>query len=134
SAISQHLEGRRVLVVDDQRDAREAVAAVLEQCGAVVTAAGSVTEGLAVLSAQPVDVVISDVGMPVTDGYGFVQQIRSNADARVARVPALALTAYGGLEDERRVFVAGFDAYLAKPVDATRLLRAVAQLAARKPS
>jgi CheY-like chemotaxis protein len=67
----------------------------------------------------------------VTDGYGFVEQIRTASDPRVARVPALKLTAYGGLEDERRVFVAGFDAYLAKPVDATRLVRAVAQLAAR---
>ena len=127
-----HIDGLRVLVVDDQRDAREAVTAVLEQCGATVITAGAVDEGLAALAAAPVDVLISDIGMPVTDGYGLIRHIRNSADRAIATLPTMALTAYGGLEDERRVFDAGFDAYLPKPVDAKQLLWAVARLAARR--
>jgi signal transduction histidine kinase/ActR/RegA family two-component response regulator len=126
------IDGLRVLVIDDQRDAREAVAAVLEQCGASVVAAGDADEGLAALRSASVDVLISDIGMPVTDGYALIRQVRSHTDERVARTPSLALTAYGGLDDQRRVFDAGFDAYLPKPVDATQLLWAVARLGARR--
>jgi CheY-like chemotaxis protein len=126
------IDGLRVLVIDDQRDAREAVAAVLEQCGASVVAAGDADEGLAALGSAAVDVLISDIGMPVTDGYALIRQVRSHTDERVARTPSLALTAYGGLDDQRRVFEAGFDAYLPKPVDATQLLWAVARLGARR--
>ncbi len=127
-----HIDGLRLLVVDDQQDAREAVSAVLEQCGATVITASGADEGLAALATSPVDVLISDIGMPVTDGYGLIRQIRSDPDQRIARLPTLALTAYGGLEDERRVFAAGFDAYLPKPVDATQLLWAIARVAARR--
>ena len=128
------IDGLRVLVVDDQRDAREAVAAVLEQCGASVVAAGDADEGLEALGSASVDVMISDIGMPVTDGYELIRQVRSHTDERVARTPSLALTAYGGLDDQRRVFDAGFDAYLPKPVDANQLLWAVARLGARRDS
>jgi len=132
SAHWQQLDKLRVLVVDDQRDAREAVAAVLEQYGAELTLAASVEEGFNAVAAGAIDVVISDIGMPVLDGYELIRRIRDAGDTRVAGLPSLALTAYGGLEDERRVFVAGFDAYLPKPVDATQLVSAVARLAARR--
>jgi signal transduction histidine kinase len=128
----QQLDRLRVLVVDDQRDAREAVAAVLEQYGASLTLAAGVDEGLEAVTSGAIDVVISDIGMPVLDGYELIRRIRSNPEPQLARLPSLALTAYGGLEDERRVFVAGFDAYLPKPVDAQQLVGAVARLAARR--
>jgi signal transduction histidine kinase/ActR/RegA family two-component response regulator len=129
---SRALTGLRVLVVDDQPDAREAVSAVLEQCGASVSTAGDVADAIAVLDRARFDVAISDIGMPLRDGYSFIRDIRAHPDAAVARLPVLALTAYGGLEDQRRVLVAGFDAYVPKPVDAAHLVRAVAQLAASR--
>jgi signal transduction histidine kinase/BarA-like signal transduction histidine kinase len=128
----QALDGLRVLVVDDQLDAREAVSAVLEQCGATVVTAPDVMQALAALQGASFDVVVSDIGMPKLDGYEFIRQIRAHGNATVATLPVLALTAYGGLEDERRVFVAGFNAYLPKPVDAAHLVRAVARLAATR--
>jgi signal transduction histidine kinase len=128
------LTALRILVVDDQRDAREAVSAALEQSGARVELAADVEEAVAALNRATFDVVISDIGMPVRDGYELIREIRGHADPAIASLPALALTAYGGLEDERRVLLTGFTGYLPKPVDADHLVRAVAQVAAARPS
>lgn len=123
----QGLDGLRVLVVDDELDAREAISAALEEWGARVTAVASVRGGIEALERGEIDVVVSDIAMPVQDGYTFIGQIRQRpADVRI---PALALTAYGGLEEQQRILSAGFDAYLSKPVDARELVSAVRRLA-----
>jgi signal transduction histidine kinase len=123
------LRGVRVVIVDDEPDARDAIAAVLEQCGATVTPAASVRDGLALVDRIRPDVVVSDIAMPGEDGYTFIQHIRQGPEAALARVPTLALTAFGGHEEERRIRSAGYDRYLAKPVDAAELVHAVTMLA-----
>jgi signal transduction histidine kinase len=127
------LEGVRVLIVDDDSDARDAIAAVLEQCGATIAVATSVCEGLALLDSAHPDVVVSDIAMPGQDGYTFIEQIRKRNDA-VAQIPALALSAFGGLHEERRIRAAGFNRYLGKPVEARELVDVVKSLSARRTS
>jgi signal transduction histidine kinase len=122
------LDAVRVLVVDDEIDARDAIAAVLQRCGAGVTVVGSVRDALDRLSEDGVDVVVSDIAMPVEDGYRLIEAMRgSQRDG--TRVPALALTAYASADEQRRILGAGFDACLAKPVEAITLAAEVARLA-----
>src|SRR6185295_10423501 len=122
------LEGLRILVVDDERDARDAIAAVLEQRGATVTAVGSVREALQHLASARPDVLVSDIAMPIEDGFALIRLLGS-LDERTATVPALALTAYSGIGDEERILAAGYRAYLAKPIEAMELVATVARLA-----
>jgi len=124
------LAGVRVLVVDDEPDARDAVSAVLRQCGGDAVTAASASEALRALDESVPDVMVSDIAMPVEDGYALIRQVRARTD-RARDVPALALTAYAGGEGRRRVFEAGYQAYLGKPVDARELVGAVARLARR---
>jgi CheY-like chemotaxis protein len=121
------LDAIRILVVDDERDAREAVATVLQECGAVVTAVGAVRDALAMLATEGADVLVSDVAMPGEDGYRLIEQLRRSSAAH--RLPALALTAYAGADEQRTLLAAGFDACLAKPIEAALLAITVAQLA-----
>lgn len=125
------LDGVRVLVVDDEEDAREVVARLLQDAGATVAAAGTVDEALGWLEHEaPPDVIVSDVGMPDRDGYDLVRSVRRMAGAAGA-VPAVALTALARLEDRRRALLAGFQTHLAKPVDPAELVAAVATLTRR---
>jgi signal transduction histidine kinase len=120
------LDGVRVVVVDDNPDARELVATVLRGQGAVTVVASSAAEAFAaVVEARP-DVLVSDIGMPDEDGYALLRRVRA-----VASLPALALTAYAGLDDARQAEVAGFDRHLAKPIAPALLVDAVARLAGR---
>jgi signal transduction histidine kinase len=123
------LQGVRALVVDDEEDARSAIAAVLDDCGATVVQAGSTREALAVLDSGPMDVVVSDIAMPGEDGYALIAELRKRASSTAT--PALALTAYASAEEEASILHAGFDAYLAKPIGAKELADAVARLVAR---
>jgi CheY-like chemotaxis protein len=125
------LDGVRVLVLDDQPDAREAIAAVLEGCGAQVTAVASVRAALETLARRATDVVVSDIAMPVEDGYRFIDQTRSLPHDAGGDVPVVALTARGGTPEEIRILEAGFDAYLSKPIEPTELAASVARLARR---
>ena len=102
---------------------------IVEAHGAQVTSAASAAEGLAALEREVPDVVLSDIGMPGEDGYAFINLIRRRPEDELGRIPALALTAFGGLEEERRIRNAGYDRYLAKPVEAIELVRAVVLLA-----
>jgi CheY-like chemotaxis protein len=124
------LDGVRILIVDDDRDARDAVGAVLEEWGARVTVAGGVRDALDALSAGQFELVVSDIAMPGEDGYALIRAVRAR-EPGATHVPALALTAYAGAEEERRAFAAGFDNYLAKPVDARELVSAVQELVRR---
>ena len=125
------LAGLHVLVVDDEEDAREVVARLLRDAGAMVTAAGSAGAALRLLDeGLGADIIISDVGMPDRDGYDFIRDVR-RLDRPVARVPAAALTALARLEDRTRALLAGFQTHLAKPVDPAELVATVASLAGR---
>lgn len=123
------LRGLSVLVVDDEPDAREMVAAVLEQCGAIVTLAGSAAEALAAFDRALPDVLLSDIGMPGEDGLELVKKVRARDRERGGAVPAASLTAYAGAEDRRRALNAGFNMHVAKPVEPADLVAIVANLA-----
>jgi PAS domain S-box-containing protein len=127
------LDGLWLLVVDDDRDARELLTEALGQRGAKVTSAGSATEAMAVLAAgtsgrQP-DVLLSDLGMPGADGLDLIQQIRASTQAALREMPAIALTAYARPEDRARVLEAGYQMHVAKPFDTDELIRAILALA-----
>ncbi|RKH10489.1 PAS domain S-box protein [Corallococcus sp. CA047B] len=123
------LNGVRVLVVDDEEDARELLRTLLEDSGAHVLTAGSAAEGLQVLQEEPPDVLVSDIGMPGTDGYGFIERVRALPADRGGRTPAVAITAYARSEDRTRVLRAGFQSHVPKPVEPVELLAVLASLA-----
>jgi CheY-like chemotaxis protein/two-component sensor histidine kinase len=121
------LEDARILVVDDEADARELVRAVLENQGAKVTTVGSAEEALAMLHTTSPDLLISDIGMPGTDGHHLIRTIRST-EPRGKRLPALALTAFARADDRKRAMLAGYQAHLAKPFDIGEFVLVVAGL------
>jgi signal transduction histidine kinase/CheY-like chemotaxis protein len=123
------LDGIRVLVVDDEPDARELVAYLLEMSGIEVRAAASVAEALKELQTYTPDVIVSDIGMPDEDGYFLIRRIRTLAAEDKKNIPAIALTAFARNEDRTRALVEGFNVHMAKPVEPTALVRAVAELA-----
>ncbi len=131
---SVDLQGLRVLVVDDEPDARALVQRLLQDCQATVATASSADEALHFLDTAMPHVIVSDVGMPGTDGYSLMRRIRARSDAG-AVVPAIALTAYVRAEDQSRAIAAGFQCHLRKPVEAAALLSNVERLgrAARGP-
>jgi CheY-like chemotaxis protein len=126
--IRSRLAGTRVLIVDDDPDAREVVAAILRHYGAAVVVATSVSTALVALRREQVDVLVADLGMPVEDGYDLIRHIRSSTVDKIARLPAAALTAYTTEEDRDRVLAAGFQFHLAKPVDPAVLVATVERL------
>jgi PAS domain S-box-containing protein len=124
------LNGVHVFIVDDEPDARELLQRVLVDQGATVTAFESADAALAGLATSRPAVIVSDVGMPGTDGYQMMRTLRAN-EPRESRIPALALTAFARAEDRKRALVAGFQAHLAKPFDVAELVLLVATLVGR---
>jgi CheY-like chemotaxis protein len=127
-ACPPNVPGLRVLVVDDEADARELVSTLLERCGAKVQAASSVREALEEMKRFRPDVLLCDLAMPDEDGYGLIRHIRSLPPSEGGRVPAAALTAHARAEDRRRTLLAGFNMHVPKPVDPEELLAIVASL------
>jgi CheY-like chemotaxis protein/anti-sigma regulatory factor (Ser/Thr protein kinase) len=125
------LIGLCLLVVDDEQDTRDLLTTIFEASGARVTAVGSAREGLAQLQAGGVDLLVSDISMPGEDGFWLIHRVRACTDARLQRMPALALTAYARAEDRHRVHGAGFQVYLSKPIHPEELVKVVGDLAAR---
>jgi signal transduction histidine kinase len=123
------LAGLRVLVVDDEPDARDLLAVVLQQCGALVTKADSAGAALEALNAQPFDVLISDIEMPGVDGYELIRQLRGIEAGGEKFTPAMALTAHARAKDRARVLAAGFQMHVSKPVSAAELVIGVGSLA-----
>lgn len=123
------IDGIRVLVVDDEPDARDLVAYVLETCGMVVQIAGAASEALATLERFTPHVIVSDIGMPNQDGYMLIRAIRALADPTRRDIPAIALTAFALDEDRKHALAAGFNQHMAKPVEPSMLVRAVIALA-----
>ena len=115
----------RVLVVDDEPDSVALVRRVLEENEAVVTTAASVEEALNILPTQTFDVIVSDIGMPVQDGYAFIAEARRHG----IQTPALALTAFARPEDRAQSLSNGYQEHLSKPVQMGELLATVAALA-----
>jgi signal transduction histidine kinase/CheY-like chemotaxis protein len=113
----------RILAVDDDRDSLDLLRELLESAGGVVTSANSVEQALA--QRGPFDIVISDIGMPVMDGYDLIRALRARPREAGGSVPAIALTAYARTEDAARAREAGFQEHLTKPVDMSALLRAI---------
>lgn len=122
------LEGLRLLVVDDEDDAREILGEALSSYGAIVETAASAEECLRLLDRFHPDVLVSDIAMPGEDGYALMRRIRSTADG--ANIPAVALTAFARQEDVDRARRAGFQQHVAKPVEPRALARTVRALAA----
>lgn len=125
------LEGLRVLVCEDEPDARELLESILTGCKATVTLASSVTEALDRFAETIPDVLISDIGMPEASGYELIRRIRALPAEKGGRVPAVALTAYASMADRTRALMEGFQNHVAKPTEPQELLAAVASLAGR---
>ena len=126
------LTGIRVLVVEDDDDSRELVEKVLETQGAIVKTASSAPEALDILGRERVDMLLSDIEMPGTDGYQLIKELRQRPPQQGGLVPAAALTAYARAEDRLHALRAGFQLHLAKPVQPSELVTVVASLAARR--
>jgi signal transduction histidine kinase/ActR/RegA family two-component response regulator len=123
------LAGVRVLLVDDEPDALEMMAAALETCGATVKAASSVRDAIETLGHTGIDVVLSDIAMPGQDGYELIREIRSMHTSAIASIPAAAVTACVRDDERERALAAGFQTHLAKPVQPIALAQTVATLA-----
>ena len=121
----------RVLVVDDEPDARELIAAVLMGRGAEVVCVESAGEALEEMEQQRFDVLVSDIGMRLMDGYALIEKVRQLPAERGGRIPAAALTAYAAVEDRMRALSAGYHTHIPKPVEPAELTTVVASLAAR---
>jgi len=130
-AQSDVLGGLRILIVDDEADTRELVQEVLARQGAEVRMSGSTAEALRALAAWNPHLLISDIGMPVEDGYELIKQVRQFDAEHHGQIPAVALTAYAGAEDHRRALDAGFQMHLAKPIVPKLLIETVARVAGR---
>jgi len=125
------LTGLRVLVVDDDADARELVTSVLVERRARVTAVAAATDALEQLQAERPDVIVSDIGMPVQDGYALMERVRALPPERGGSTPAIALTAYAHNADRAKALLSGFTAHAAKPIDPNELVWIVASVAGR---
>lgn len=125
----KRLPGIRVLVVDDEADARELLMLALERAGAQVMTASSTAEALASIPTFRPQLIVSDIGMPDEDGYSFVRRLRQLRDHDGHAIPALALTAYTRIEDHTRALAAGFTTHLGKPVNPDELVAVLANLA-----
>jgi len=125
------LTGVRVLVVDDDADARDLVTAVLGQSGAEVVTASSTVEALDVLARARPNVLVSDLSMPGDDGYALLQRVRALGLDHDGWVPAVALTAFARAEDRARALAAGYAVHVSKPVEPDELVEVVARLASR---
>ena len=122
---SFNLSGIKVLAVDDDADARDLVVFLLENSGASVTAVANAADALAVLTQSVPDVLLSDIGMPDTNGYLLLRQVRALPPDRGGLVPAIALTAYAGEIDYQQAMAAGFQRHIAKPLDPGKLVQAI---------
>jgi CheY-like chemotaxis protein len=127
-SLKDRLTAVRVLVVEDDDDTRELVRATLEHAGAQVEAVGSASEARREMAEESPDVLVSDIRMPEEDGYSLIQSLRTAG----VTTPAIALTANARREDAEEARNAGFQVHLAKPIDAARLVEAVAALHEQK--
>jgi CheY-like chemotaxis protein/nitrogen-specific signal transduction histidine kinase len=127
----QLLSGLNVLLVDDDSDTLKLMETALKRRHANVTAVSSAGEAIQAISKRRPDVLVSDIAMPDEDGYGLIEKVRLLENGESQNIPAVAITAYAKEEDRERALAAGFQIYLAKPVELTELISVVARAAKR---
>ena len=123
------LAGLKVLIVEDEPDARDLLVVVLQQYGAKTLAVDSTKRALEVLEHWKPDVVVSDIGMPEQDSYELIRRIRSLPAEHGGHTPAAALTAFTSTEDRLRALASGYQMHIPKPFEPTALAAAIASLA-----
>jgi CheY-like chemotaxis protein len=128
------LTGQAILIVDDHDDTRELLQAILTTYGAQVMTAASVRDARILLDQSRPDILITDLAMPGEDGFSLMEHCRHHTKPELRALPIVALTAYGTPQVEERVLAAGFDAYLAKPVEPRQVGDVVRDLILRKSS
>lgn len=128
---AERLDGIRILLVEDEADARDALCAVLQIFGAEVEAVASASAAMQAVRVREPDILVSDVGMPGEDGYALIQQVRAWEGPRDGALPAVALTAYARAEDRIAALRSGFNAHVHKPVEPMQLATLVKRLARR---
>ncbi|HKP84541.1 MAG TPA: PAS domain S-box protein [Blastocatellia bacterium] len=127
----QILAGARLLVVEDEPDARELIKFILEQCESVVKTSASASEAIISIEDWKPDVLVSDIEMPGESGYELIRQVRDAESGGGNRLPAVALTAHARTEDRMRALSAGYDDHIAKPVEPEELMTVIASLLRR---
>jgi PAS domain S-box-containing protein len=125
------LDGLRVMVVDDEKETRDLLTAMLTRRGAEVTACASAAEALAEIERRRPLVLVSDIGMPDEDGYALIGKLRALGPERGGDIPAVALTAYARSDDRMRALASGFQMHVPKPIEAGELIVVIASLAGR---
>jgi PAS domain S-box-containing protein len=123
------LDGLCVLIVDDERDARDLLIAVLSRQGANVVVAETVAEAVKKFQAQAPDLIISDIEMPDEDGFSLIKKLRAFNRTQTRKIPAVALTAHARPSERLKILSAGFQMHLAKPVDTSELIAVIANFA-----
>ncbi len=121
------LKGLRILVVDDEADSRDLLSEILTRCGSDVNCCESAAAGIKAFKSWKPDLLVSDIGMPVEDGYSLITKLRKLKTKRAREMPAVALTAYASKEDQARTLAAGFQMHVAKPIDPEILIRSIAK-------
>jgi len=122
------LRNVRILAVEDQDDSRDLLQFVLQREGAIVETARSVPEARAALAAKTFDVLVADLGLPDEDGYSLIRTIRNASPSPTREIRAVALTAYAGDHYRAQALAAGYDAYIAKPVEPAKLTSILIEL------
>ena len=125
------LSGVKVLVVDDEQDARDLIKRLLSDCGADVLTAATAGEAMTLMELGKPDILVSDIGMPDVDGYGLLKMVRGFETSGTKKIPAVALTAFARSEDRIRALRAGFVAHIAKPIEPSELLATIAAFCSR---
>jgi CheY-like chemotaxis protein len=125
------IAGIKVLVLDDEPDARALVKRLLEDCNAVAIVAASTDEAVEKVRTELPDVIASDIGMPHEDGYSFIRRVRDLPPDQGGNTPAVALTAYARAEDRVKAIMAGFQCHISKPVEPAELIAMIASLSGR---
>jgi len=126
------LDGLRIMVVDDEADSRELVTAIVVRCGGDVKCCESAAEALKTFRAWKPDLLVSDIGMPVEDGYALITKLRKLRLKLAREIPAIALTAYATDDDRARSLAAGFQIHIAKPIEPEALVLSIASAAGRE--
>ena len=122
------LQGLRVLVVDDEPDARDLLSTILKRYGSDVRCSESAADAIEAFSEWEPDILVSDIGMPDEDGYTLIKKVRQLDSNRAQKIPAVALTAYATDEDRMRALDAGFQTHVAKPIEPEIFVTSIASV------